>query len=129
MNGEYADIMVDGKFTSEFIDEAFKQMENSFNLLYANRIYFGVDKPLSASTTGHYKGLKDLISIAKSSTAIESVDNIVLIGGAGKATNIDLSDTSISDLNAFSQLNNLLFKVSNVNDCFTVGLDASDTTR
>jgi hypothetical protein len=129
MNGAYADIMVDGKFTAEFIDEAFKQMDNSFDLLYANRIYFGVDKPLSASDTGHYKGLKDLISIAKSATAVTDVDNIVLIGGATKATNIDLSDTDISDLNAFSQLNNLLFKVSNVNDCFTVGLDASDTTR
>jgi hypothetical protein len=128
-NGEYADIMVDGKFEAEFVEGAFAQLEESSKLLYANRLLFGTDKKNKAGATLHYKGLKDLISIAKSAAAITSIDNIQLIGGEDKATNIDLSDESITDLDAFSQINNLLYKLSQINDCFTCGLDATDTTR
>jgi len=104
---EFADKLL----TEEFINSSFEELDQSFELLYANRFLFGVDRISTTQdgTTGnvHYAGLVDLISRAKSDTAITSVDTIDVLG-AQSCRNIDLSNTDITDLNAFSQLNTLL---------------------
>jgi hypothetical protein len=125
MFNEFADQLLD----KHFIDESFAELDSSFDLLYANRFIFGVDR-ISTTMDGitsnlHYAGLKDLITKAKSDTAATDVDSLNVL--ASKPTRyFDLSGTSITDLNAFSQLNNLEYKLSQVQTFATFG-SSTDT--
>jgi hypothetical protein len=103
----YKDKLLD----EHFINESFAQLDNSLDLLYANRFIFGVDRTTTlqdgtTSTTFHYNGLKDLITTALTDTAITDIDSINVLGSSN-CRNIDLSAETITDLNTFAQLNNL----------------------
>jgi hypothetical protein len=119
----YKDKLLD----EHFITEGFESLNNSLDILYANRFIFGVDRlssaPNATQATTHYSGLKDLITKAVADTAVTNINTIDLMS-ATPTRNIDLS-ANTSALDTFSQLNNLANKMGNINSVFAYG-NASD---
>jgi len=124
-NGEYADVLLDEKWVNEaFANLSEKQLEtlNATRLIIGNNADGYFHRLLPDGTEAKYATLKSLIASAKTDTAITNVDDINLFPTAiTNCRNIDLSASSLSDLEVFSQLNNLDYKLANPNQVFQAG--------
>jgi hypothetical protein len=125
--GEYADRLLD----EEFINESFAQLDASFETLYANRFLFGIDRTTTTqdgvTAVTHYNGIKDLIANAAASTAITAIDGLDVLSTTTVAKNIQLPST-LTDVDCFSQINNLMYKMSQINTVFTFGSKIDSAT-
>jgi hypothetical protein len=123
---EYADKLLDEKF----ITESFAQLDNSFDTLYANRFIFGTSRvaTLQDGTTSTivYNGLKQLIAKALSNAAISNIDSIDVLSTTALATNIQIA-SSVTPLDCYSQILNLMFKLGQLNTVFAFGSNLGTT--
>jgi len=127
-NGEYADRLLDETFVNEGFSKLGLQLEtlNAMRTIIGNNSDGYFHQVLPNGTDAVYSTLKSLIATAKTDTAITNVDDIVTVPTSiSNSRHIDLSQSSYSDLEVFSQLNNLDNKMSNVNSVFGAGNTSS----